>query len=1045
MEIGLYEQLINKVISDRLVNLDRQTYYIDERHLDKEEAATYLTRYITPIIKYALNSVDGNDSVIKQIELANKIIIKLRDALGDNDLDDNLIESSAKLLTGVFSKIDNPYLNIGKRISEITPQTRLSYCELFTGNNTGISLDGELKKEILSSNSISILVSFIKWSGIVILKDALEEFTNNGGNLKVITTTYMGATDLKSVLFLASLKNTEIKISYNQNQERLHAKAYLFTRDTSFNTGYIGSSNLSRSALTKGLEWNIKVTSKEIPQIIEKFQKTFETYWEDDDFEIFNINTDIDKVQKSLNSNKSINIGSAHFLYDLHPHPYQKEILERLISERTIHHRFKNLIVAATGTGKTMISAFDYKDFKLHNNKSNLLFIAHRKEILEQAIYTFRHVLKDNNLGELWVDGMKPENLTVVFASIQTLTNQINDLSLSKHFYDYVIIDEVHHIAAKSYRPILSHFEPKVLLGLTATPERMDNEDILLDFDNVVAAEIRLPEALNRKLLCPFQYFGITDSINLSQISWKMGKYDKAELEEVYMDNNRRIIEILNNLDKYLTDPHDTIALGYCVSMKHAEYMANEFNARGYKSDYLTSKNSNNRTLLRQKLMGKEINYLFVVDIFNEGVDIPEIDTILFLRPTESLTVFLQQLGRGLRISQGKEFLTVLDFVGNSRPEYDFETKFRSLIGKSNLSTLKEIENDFPHIPLGCSIILEPKAKEIILDNIRIATSPRREKIIQKINQFKNQTSLNLTLKNFCEFTHYTLEQIYSRGCWKRLCAEAKVISDFSNALEEPIHKAIKLKWLVSNSYTYFQFIQELAKNNFIIDFETLPASQKTMCLMLHYDIWGENKEFDHLSESINAIGQNVILNQEIAELMEILIDKVDILEKPLAAPFEIPITLHGRYTRDQIFAAFGAHSFEKKSNNREGVHVIESLNAEILFVTLNKSPNDYSPSTLYDDYAISDKIFHWQSQNPSRPDKGKGLSYVKQSQNGKQIFLFVREQNDTIYGSTMGYVSLGQVEYISHSGSKPMNIKWRLLEPMPAFLWKDSVKMGVG
>ena len=525
----------------------------------------------------------------------------------------------------------------------------------------------------------------------------------------------MGATDVKAVEFLSNLKNTQIKVSYNADHERLHAKAYLFLRNTGFNTGYIGSSNISRSALTSGLEWNLKVTSKEIGHIIDKFKKTFDTYWVDKDFELYQPGKGIQRLSTALKQQKSNNYQGITTFFDLRPFPYQEEILEKLQSERIIHDRYKNLVVAATGTGKTVISSFDYKRFKETNSRARLLFVAHRKEILEQAQTTFKHVLINANFGELWVDGEEPDNYEFVFASIQTLTNRISQLLLSPDFFDYIIIDEVHHIAASSYRPILEKFKPKVLLGLTATPERNDGEDILKDFCGVIAAEIRLPEALNRKLLSPFQYFALSDNVDLSKISWKNGKYEINELTKLYTEDDRRVSDILTNCEKYITDVNDVIALGFCVSQEHARYMAEKFTLAGLKADYLTSESSGNRVELRERLQKKQINYLFVRDIFNEGVDIPEIDTVLFLRPTESLTIFLQQLGRGLRLAPNKDCLTVLDFVGNARPEYDFEHKFRALVGKTHTSIIKEIEDEFPHLPLGCYIVLEKKAKEIIL------------------------------------------------------------------------------------------------------------------------------------------------------------------------------------------------------------------------------------------------------------------------------------------------------------------------------------------
>jgi len=320
------------------------------------------------------------------------------------------------------------------------------------------------------------------------------------------------------------------------------------------------------------------------------------------------------------------------------------EILEKLEAERIVHNRFRNLVVAATGTGKTVISAFDFKNFRNENKNAKMLFVAHRKEILQQAQTTFQGVLKENNFGELWVDGIEPDNYDCVFASVQTLNNRMDSLHLSNSYYDYIVIDEVHHIAASSYRPILNHFKSKILLGLTATPERMDGADILADFSNTIAAEIRLPEALNRKLLCPFQYFGITDSVDLSKVTWQNGRYLPSELTKIYTQNDNRTGEIISNLFKYLRDVNDTRALCFCVTQEHAQFMAEKFTLAGLKADYLVSSRNELREELRRKFSNKQINYLFVVDIFNEGIDIPEIDTVLFLRPTESLTVFCNNL-----------------------------------------------------------------------------------------------------------------------------------------------------------------------------------------------------------------------------------------------------------------------------------------------------------------------------------------------------------------------------------------------------------------
>jgi hypothetical protein len=550
---------------------------------------------------------------------------------------------------------------------------------------------------------------------------------------------------------------------------------------------------------------------------------------------------------------------------------------------------------------------------------------------------------------------------------------------------------------------------------------------------------------MNKKLLCPFQYFGISDSIDLQNVTWAKGKYVASELSSIYTKNDVRVGEIITNLNKYTNNINDVQALGFCVTIEHAVFMAEKFNLAGLKAVYLTSKNSSERDKIRESFKKKDFNYLFVVDIFNEGVDIPEIDTVLFLRPTESLTVFLQQLGRGLRLAEGKECLTVLDFVGNARPEYDFESKFRALIGKTSSSVQKEIESDFPHLPLGCSIVLEKKAKESILENIRKATSLNINQIIIKIRNFQHQTTLPLTLKNFIDLNHIEIETIYKKGSWSRLCQLAGVFEDFEPVNEKEILSAISKKWLSTNSISYFIFILKIAKNNFDIRFKDFNENEKTMLLMLHYDVWQNAGGFKSLEESIKEIGSNKTLVKEIIEVLELLIDKIDFREIDIKLPYQQPLKLHARYTRDQILVAFGLSTFDKKSSNREGVAENKSLNTELLFIDLIKSEEDFSPTTLYDDYAISETLFHWQSQNQTRNDSGKGLTYINHQKLGKRILLFVREKANNQFSNTIGYVFIGEAKFKENEGSKPMSIKWELNEPMPMYLWKDSAKMSIG
>lgn len=1048
MELGIYESLITEKLKEKLLNLDQNKYYIaQDKVLDVEEASFYLSNHLTRAIKKALSliKIEKKHLLSKQIEIANNLLKFLSCQIEDYEMEEDLIDAEGRILKGVLDQLNSKYTDIKLHLKEITPYSRLTQSELFTGGNVGLSLDGELKKEIRSADKVDLLVSFIKWKAIVILREALVEFTNRGGELRIITTTYMGATDAKAIQELAKLKNTEIKVSFNSSNERLHAKAYLFYRNTGFHTGYIGSSNFSRSALTDGLEWNVKVTTTEIPHIIDKFQKTFETYWNNPEFELFDENL-LGKLSESLKQNRiGKKTNEIVRFFDIRPYHFQSEILEKLKVERKLRDSYKNLVVAATGTGKTMISAFDFKRYQNKYPESKLLFIAHRIEILKQSLHTYRNVLKDQNFGELMGDGYLPTSKNIVFATIQTLSRLDFEEFCPKDYYDYIVLDEVHHAQAITYQKVINYFEPKVILGLTATPERMDGKSILPDFNHRVAAEIRLPDALNSKLLCPFQYFGISDTIDYSRINWSNGKYDISELTKVYTENDIRVGEVIKNLDKYTKDIHDVHAIGFCVGIEHAKFMSRKFEEVGLKSAYLVSENSRERENILHRFKAGEINYLFVVDIFNEGVDIPEIDTVLFLRPTESLTIFLQQLGRGLRLHDGKDVLTVLDFVGRARDEYNYENKFRALIGKTNTKVETEIEKDFPHLPLGCSIILEEKAKDHILENIRNATQVNKRSLINRIHSFSSHTNLPFTLENFLNIYNLTLKDIYKNYLFTELKAEAYSLNiDLRNITD--FKRMLTKKWIATESISYFRFIIDLIDNDF--DIKKLPVNEnnRLFSIMLYYDFYNEKLENDTLESALKNIGANKTLVEEIREFLEVKIDQISFEELPCSElDFDFPLQIHARYTREQILVALQLTDLNKKSSNREGVAENKNLNTEVLFVNLKKSEEDFSPTTMYDDYAISETLFHWQSQNKTTPTSAKGKSYINQSENKKNILLFVREAKTDEYGFTRGYVFLGPSNFVKYVGSKPMSITWELHEPIPEFIWSESAKLSVG
>jgi DNA or RNA helicases of superfamily II len=1041
---GLYEQVINEIISKSIKSSDK---LIDKDKIDDEESSQILAQYLSKIIRRGLSYVDedSDERVRHQINICNKIIGCLLQETGQSSLSEYMVSGDAEMLLAVLNKM-NTGLNVSKDIKVLRPETPLSQSSLFTGSVNEPSMVSELKKEIVSSDRIDMLMSFIKWSGLRMITDELESFTKDK-KLRIITTSYMGATDYKAVEFLSNLPNTEVKISYDTKRTRLHAKAYLFHRETGFSTAYIGSSNLSNAAISSGLEWNMKVTQQDSRDILKKFEATFEAYWHDREFTMFKPD-EAEYLRQALSAERNSDHDRFAFNFDIQPYSYQKEILEKLKAEREIHKKYKNLVVAATGTGKTVVSAFDYKGFCQNNPKrtNRLLFIAHREEILKQSIDCFRMVLKNQNFGDLWVGEYQPSQIDHLFMSIQTFNSKEFEKHTTPEFYDYIIIDEFHHSAAPTYKKLLEYYKPRILLGLTATPERMDRQNILKYFDYRIAAEIRLGEAIDRKLLSPFQYFGVSDNVDLSRLRWGRGGYETSELDNVYTENTQRSRLIVQSLKRYVTEIKDVCGLGFCVSVNHAQYMANFFNKHGIPSMSLHSNSpQEERNSAKDKLIKREINFIFVVDLYNEGVDIPEVNTVLFLRPTESLTVFLQQLGRGLRLCEGKDYLTVLDFIGQAHKNYNFEEKYGALLGRTGHSVQREIANGFPNLPKGCFVQLEKFAQKYILENIKNSIN-NKISLIRKIATFTQDTGKDLTLSNFIAHYNVSLYDIYSKASWSRLCVEAGARKDFSCPDEQKLTKALQ-RVIHINSRRWIEFLLSLFEK--IESHEKVKADENDLRMqtMFHYAIWQEplnNLGMTSINGSLARLMKNRELYSELKEILTINYEKIDFTDQSVDLGFCCPMDLHCTYTRDEILSALGYYTLGKKPTLMEGVLYISGKNVDVFFITLNKSEKDYSPSTLYDDYAIDDTLFHWQSQSTTSDTSSTGQRYINQRRLGSKVLLFVRDYKKE-NGVTSPYYYLGKASYVSHTGSRPINIVWRLDRPMPAFLVKKAGKMIVG
>lgn len=1041
MKQGLYEQVINRLIASRLAELDPNVMEIGKEPLDVEEARKMLSTYIAAVTRRALKMVreqGGSDEerVLAQVRTCNEMIAVLRDSLGPEECEQLKLDEQGEVLTYIYSRINHIRAIRDQKV--VRPASPLSQSSLFTGSHFEPNMLHELQHEIVTSDRIDFLVSFIKWSGIRMLMDQLEQFTANGGRLRVITTTYMEATDFKAVQELSRLPNTEVKISYDTNRTRLHAKAYVFKRDTGFTTAYVGSSNISNPALTSGLEWNLKVTEKDAYDVLRKIEATFESYWNDREFKRYSPEDESHQKQlkQALGRSKSAERTDAVFPFEIYPYDYQKEILEKLEAQRTLYGRTKNLVVAATGVGKTVISAFDYKRFAQRVPRARLLFVAHREEILKQSRDTFRYILKDLNFGELHVGRARAQSLDHLFISIQSF----NSMRLPDHtdstFYDYIVVDEFHHAAAPSYQKLLTYYKPKILLGLTATPERMDGRDITEYFDGTIAAEIRLTDAIDRKLLCPFQYFGVTDSVDLSRLKWSRRGYDVNELENLYTNNRIRATQILNSLRKYVTDMEQVKALGFCVGVEHAKYMAKVFNEAGVPSIALHGQSGDEeRDLAKTRLVRGEIKVIFVVDLYNEGVDIPEVNTILFLRPTESLTVFLQQLGRGLRLAEGKECLTVLDFIGQAHRNYNFQEKFRALIGRTKHSVQYYIEHGFAHLPRGSFIHLEKQAKEYVLRNIRQAIFNRRN-IINRMKYFEQDTGLPLTLENFVRHHDLSLAEFFGgrsgRRSFYRLMVEAELMEPYPWENEEYLTTRIPAL-LHLNSRRLLTFLLAYLEEG------SRPQSEeeRLMLNMFYYTFYRSAPAKLGFAGIEDGIAQALAcgpFRQEVIAILRINLAQIDFVDRGNPFPYACPLDVHCRYSLDQVLAAFGYWNEEKAPHFQEGVKYFEEKATDIFFITLNKSAKDFSPSTLYEDYAINERLFHWQTQSRTAETSPTAQRYIRHKQMGTRVALFVREYKEE-NNYTAPFVFLGEAEYVSHEGNKPMSFIWRLKEEMPPAL----------
>ncbi|TNC52584.1 DUF3427 domain-containing protein [Mumia zhuanghuii] len=1013
---GLYESLVTESLQNHLATHPQLRPIFGA--LDDAESPDVLARHVADVVRARLADAKRED----RVALVNELLVHL------DSTSENVAGTGEQLLALTADRLGAAPLP--------RPATPLSDAALLTNAKDEPVLGSELRSELASANSVDLLCAFIRWHGLRVLEEPLAELKRRGIRIRVLTTTYVGATERRALDELVRRFGAEVKVNYETQSTRLHAKAWLLRRKTGFDTAYVGSSNLSRSALVDGLEWNVRLSAIATPALIRKFEATFDSYWLDDAFVSYDPDRDGDRLDDALRiaggggrtDNGAISLAGL----EVTARPHQLAILEALASERA-RDRHRNLVVAATGTGKTIVAALDYRDLREAAKRDlNLLFVAHRKEILEQSRRAYREVLADGAFGEMYADGMRPERWRHVFASVQAL-GAYGVGRIDPAQFDVVVIDEFHHARATSYAALLDRLQPQELLGLTATPERGDGFDVRDLFGGRAAYELRLWDALEQDLLVPFHYFGVADDVDLSGLEWKRGSYDIEGLDRVYTGNDARTAKVLRELQDKVTDVRDMRAIGFCVSVRHAEYMAAKFNAANIPSLAVSGDSTRDeRSGALSRLRSLEVNCLFAADLYNEGLDVPQVDTILMLRPTASATIFLQQLGRGLRRARGKAVLTVLDFIGNQRKEFRFDQRYRSLTGTSRRRLEREIEQGFPYLPSGSQIVLDRVAQRIVLDNVRGQLRLSAKDLAREVRSVGEAT-----LADFLTESGLDLPDIYGRKqTWTQLRRAAHLPTPPAGPEEDVLLRRVRSVLHVDDAERAAAYRHLLAADGPV--YGDLSDREKRLARMLIFAVWPPRMPLDSYDAALITLREHPAVTAEMTQLVALTEDRARHVVKSLGEGLQhLPLASHARYRREEILAGFDYATLERKpSSHMTGVAWAEETRTDLLLVTLHKTEAHFSPNTMYRDFALAADQFHWESQNSTAADVPTGRRYREHAELGSHVVLFVRDAQEDDFGTGAPYTCLGQVDYVEHTGEKPMAITWRLRRAMPADLY---------
>lgn len=1040
---GLYELLLTESLTAKL-----EPDYAETQALSGN-ASGPLIEALARQLAGILEDVPGDSAAksLQQLELVNDLLIALRQKLGTGK---GLTDSAE-----IIDLVSHPLrvLNAVQRNRQFPtpPETGLVAPWLFTAGKGSPSLLQEIRRELASADQVDILVSFITVSGVRKLQDVLQQITALSATnrtvtrIRILTTTYTGATEARALDELAHLPNCEVRVSLDGRRTRLHAKAWLFHRRTGFGSAYIGSANLSGAALTGGLEWTVKITQRAQEVLFARAAAHFETLWEDNEFQTYDPdNVDHRRALKAALSRESGNqLAITPSFFDLQPKTYQQDMLEQLANER-VHGRNRNLVVAATGTGKTVIAAFDYRrTCQTKGGHPRLLFVSHREEILRQALRVYREVLRDPQFGELLAGGAQPECFDHVFATIDSLTGRRLLDTFGPDYWHTVVIDECHRLAADRFHAFATTIRPNILLGLTATPERSDGQPIDAYFDHrpdgSPAVEMRLWHALDLQLLAPFEYYACDDATDFSKVPWDRPG-EREAIDNLVTGNDVRARLVISEWRRLSSDPLRSKALVFCISVAHAEFMTEWLNRAGIPAACVVGTTGDTeRRLAPQRLLNGELCALVTVDLYNEGIDLPMVDTLLLLRPTQSPVLFQQQIGRGLRLSPAKESCLVLDFVGQHRADYRFDRLLSSLTGLSRRALTEGVENGFGSLPPGCHIQLQRQTREQVLGGLRHITMQNWRRLrteLQTYAALRGRSSVRLP--DFLHEQALELEDIYrdsGKSGWTALKRDAGLIAAEPGPEEGYFSRRIG-SVLHADDPKRLDFMDGIGKSG-AAKIDGGPETSLT-AQMLAYQIDGQHGQVGDHQAFLNRLSRHPDVCRELEEVAGVLQARNTLPFNSVPGLEDTPLCLHASYGVREILTAVGWLTSSRRTPFQAGVLPLTDRKTELLFVTLDKSEG-YHDRIAYHDYAISAERFHWQTQNSSGPDTNSGRRYLESPGNGWQFQLFVRVRKSDAYRAC-GRVRLEQAE-----GDRPMSLVWRFESPLPIRMFREfSVLRGV-